>query len=1007
MNSIKFTTGNFLVELERPYLFFILIPALLLGIIPFLRIQKKRRASTKHLIPFIIHLSLIFLLSGLLAGVTVTETTDERLETKVVFAVDVSDSNVAMKNQMNTFIQGIMDEADPEKDKFGIVLFANDIVKVQDHHEIDFGSADYIKFDAGEHVKTDKTNIGRAIERAATLLAEEDRQNKKIIVLSDGLETLGDAIATAKQLGEDVQISGAYFNMVDADSGSREVQLVDINATSKVAVGEDVTVELVVKSTKFVRKAEIKIQDGDIVTTEYVDIQPGINNVVRLTYTPEVAGVNTIRASVNVDSRNDQLSGNNTLYAWYSLDAQKSILIVDGDKGTGVGQFDQIKGSSVMDKLGEYAIHGPIAPEEFPDTLDELLAYDQVVLMDVNFDNLPASAPDNLKRYVEEVGRGLFVSFGDNFYDIKGETVDGGTDAEYKQIPLEAILPVNLKLEGEKETVAMVMVLDLSSSMKEIMPGGEKSRFEVLVESVKNVLMLGATEEDQLNNQGFDETDYVGVICFDESYHVALDIVQVGDLENRKAICEKVEYELRHYYYYYYQYPDGGDSDIPVHKDDKEIPTAVNPNTGVGTVQLKKPNITNTGNYDKDTGYFIKAYGTEYKWAVQAASDMLAKQNNKTLLHIKQVLMMSDGEPNTKDNGYVSIVERMSNAGVVTSTISIGAGSGGMKELEKIADAGGGTKFDANDAESLANEIIKKAEEITSELINERSVLPYRNSFNSTVLSGVRDYEYIGGYYTSTIKEGADLILYVDQKKPLYAEWTYGLGKVAVYMSDLGNSDWTGSLFNEDDKNGLILVTNMMNAAMNRQVDSTGLEYTATRDEDVTTVNVTVPVSMRTGEAIIAQVFDQNGSIQDTVKLTKVANKQYMGKLRTVKLEETYTVKAMLVTEKNNIVNDSVTFAVTGYYNEEYDVFSDEGKSILSGVAGNGGGDVLTGTAGFFDDIEKKISIFNHDVTTPFIIAVLVLFLLDILFRNIVIRRKKDKTIEMSDEERAASMKGR
>ena len=1006
MNSIKFTTGNFLVELERPYLFFILIPALLLGIIPFLRIQKKRRASTKHLIPFIIHLTLIFLLSGLLAGVAVTETTDERLETKVVFAVDVSDSNVAMKNQMNAFIQGIIDESDPEKDKFAVVLFANDIVKVQDHHEIDFSSGDYIQFDKSTHVKTDKTNIGRAIERAATLLAEEDRQNKKIIVLSDGLETLGDAIATSKQLGDDVQISGAHFNMVDSDSGTREVQLIDINATSKVASGGDVTVELTVKSTKFVNKAEIVIQDGDIVTKEYVDIQPGVNNVVRLSYTPEVAGVNTIRATINVDSRNDQLSGNNTLYAWYSLDAQKSILIVDGDKGTGVGQFDQIKSSSVMDKLSDYAIHGPIAPEEFPDTLEALLDYDQIVLMDVNFDHLPSTAADNLKRYVEEVGRGLFVSFGDNFYDIKGTTVNGGTDAEYKEIPLEAILPVNLKLEGEKETVAMVMVLDLSSSMKEIMPGGEKSRFEVLVESVKNVLMLGATEEEQLNNQGFDETDYVGVICFDESYHVALDIVQVGDLENRQKICEEVERELRHYYYFYYQYPNGEDSDIPVHKDDKSIPTAPDPN-GKGEVQLIKPNITNTSNYDKDTGIYIKAYGTEYKWAVQAASDMLAKQNNKTLLHIKQVLMMSDGEPNTKNNGYVSIVERMSNAGVGTSTISIGAGSGGMKELEKIADAGGGSKFDANDAESLANEIIKKAEEITSELINERSVLPYRNSFNSTVLSGVRDYEYIGGYYTSTIKEGADLILYVDQKKPLYAEWTYGLGKVAVYMSDLGNSDWTGSLFNEEDKNGLILVTNMMNAAMNRQVDSTGLEYSAVRDEDVTTINVTTPVPMRNGETIIAQVFDQNGSVQDTIKLTKVANKQYMGKLKTAKLEETYTVKAMLVTEKNNTINDSITFAVTGYYNEEYNVFSNEGKSVLSGVANNGGGNMLTGTAGFYDDIEKKISVFSHDVTTPFVIAVLVLFLLDILFRNIVIRRKKDKTTEMSDEEQAASMRGR
>ena len=1000
--------NNIDIAVERPYLFFILIPALLLGIIPFLRIQKKRRASTKHLIPFIIHLTLVFLLSSLLAGITVTETTSERLETKVVFVVDVSDSNAAMRGQMNVFMKEIIEESDKEKDKFAIVLFANDIIKATDHDDIDFNADDLTAFEKQAYQKTDKSDLGRAIEKAASLL-DGDRQNKKIIVLSDGLETKGDAIATAKNFGEDIQISGVHFSMVDPDTANREVQLVSINTPGRIAEGENVTVELVIKSTKFVRKAEIKLEEeGKVVATEYVDIQAGVDNVFRLKYTPEVAGVNTIKATVNIDTRNDQLLGNNTLYAWYSLDAQRKVLIVDGDKGTGIGQFDQVKASSILDNLSTYAIVGPIAPSEFPVNLEDLLEYDQIVLMDVNFDHLPKSAPDNLKRYVEEVGRGLFVSFGDNFYDIKGETVSGESGAEYREIPLEAILPVDLKLEGERETVAMVLVLDLSSSMKEIMPGSSKSRFEVLLESVKNVLMLGATEEEQLNNQGFDETDYVGVVCFDQGFHVALDIQQVGDLAQRQEIVEKVEYELRHYYYYYYLYPDGTESDIPVNKDDKGAPTAPKPN-GVGNVQLVKPTISNTSNYDKDTGHYIKSYGTSYKWAIQAASDMLARQNNKTMLHIKQVLMMSDGAPNDKGSGYEGIVERMSNAGVITSTISIGANTGGMEELTKISKAGGGTVFEATDAESLANEVIKKAEEVTAELINERPVLPYQNSYNSSVLTGVRDYEIIGGYYSSTIKEGADLILYVDQKKPLYAEWSYGLGKVAVFMSDLGNSEWTGVLFNENDKNGLNLVTNMFNATMNRQVNSTGLEYNVTRNEDVTTVNVIPPISLRAGESIIAQVKDSTGSVQDTQRFTRTASKQYTAKLRTERLEETYTVEVMLINDRDNTVNDAITFAVTGYYNDEYDVFSNDGKAILNGIVSNSeGGRVLEVAAGYFDDIQKKISIFDHDVTTPFVILVLVLFLLDILFRNIVIRRKKDKGEKvMSDEERLASMRGR
>ena len=182
MNSIKFPIGNFLFQIDRPVLFCILIPALLLGIIPFFRIQKKRRASTKHLIPFVIHLTLVFLLSTLLAGITVTETTNERLETKVVFAVDVSDSNASMRGQMNAFMKQVIAESDPEKDKFGIVLFANDIIKVTDHDDINFEADDLTAFEKQQYQKTDKSDLGRAIERASALL-DGDRQNKKIIIL--------------------------------------------------------------------------------------------------------------------------------------------------------------------------------------------------------------------------------------------------------------------------------------------------------------------------------------------------------------------------------------------------------------------------------------------------------------------------------------------------------------------------------------------------------------------------------------------------------------------------------------------------------------------------------------------------------------------------------------------------------------------------------------------------------------------------------------------------------
>jgi len=223
-------------------------------------------------------------------------------------------------------------------------------------------------------------------------------------------------------------------------------------------------------------------------------------------------------------------------------------------------------------------------------------------------------------------------------------------------------------------------------------------------------------------------------------------------------------------------------------------------------------------------------------------------------------------------------------------------------------------------------------------------------------------------------------------------------------MSDLGKAAWTGTLF--ADNNGVNLVTNMFDATMNRQVDSTGLEYSASRNEAATTVVVNTPKNVREGEHLIAQVFDSNGNEQTVVTFGKKAEKKYSAIVPTTKTDETYTIKLMLVDDASSKINDVTTFAVTGYYNEEYDVFSTSGQANLTGIVNNGHGEVLPDTNGLFDDTIGETQILEYDVSTPVAIAALILFVLDILFRTIVIKRKK-QAVQMSDEEQLASMRGR
>ncbi|MBO5312533.1 MAG: VWA domain-containing protein [Clostridia bacterium] len=989
---------NIDVVVQRPWLFLILVPALLLGIIPFLRLNRKRRASTKHLIPFIVHLTLIFLLSGLLAGVTVVETTDEPLETKIVFVADVSESNIHTKDEMNRFIKETIAHSDKERTVFSLVLFANNIVKIVDESSFDMNASDYLLYNP-EGVQTNQTNIEDAIETAQELFVKT-KQIKKMVIMSDGLETIGDGISASKHLENGIQLSGAYFNTVAENTQNREVQLVSINTQSRVAEGGEVSVEVVVQSTRLVRNAKLVIYDGDIVTPTMVQLEQG-RNVFKVTYKPEVAGINTIKAELELPEGSDLIAGNNVLYSWYSLDAQKTILVVDGDKGKSEEeQFGQISScASILDRLKEYKIIGPIAPNQFPNHLEDLLEYDEVVLMDVNFADLPATAGKNLERYVKEVGRGLFVSFGDNLYDV--------TEDMYRDTPIASILPVELALSEEKETIAMVLVIDLSSSMNAVDNG--KSRFDTVVESTKRVLMLGANEEDKLEKKGFGDSDYLGIVVFDQDSHVALDMQQLGDYNNRMKIAEKVEYELRHFYYAYYLNKDGTESDIVINeKNDGKV--------GVDNKYEKEgytvPEGYNNGGTDKLTGDSIKTKGTSYKWAIQAASDMLSKKNNETRLHIKQVILMSDGAPNDKGSGYDGIVERMAKTGTVTSAIAIGGdvlSDGGIAELSKIAEKGKGELIYAKTGDELTTELVQKAEEVTGELLNEQPVTPSYLSLKSSVLQGLVEYDYafdtVGGYYSSSIKENASLVLYVDQLKPLYAEWDCGLGKVSVFMSDLGRSDWSKSMYSSEV--GTRLISNMLVATMNRQVDSTGLDPSASRQEEMTTVVVNTPVEIIDGEILVAQVTQQDGTVSPNLyRFDPIAAKKYRAIIPTYNTEETYTIKLMLREEKTGKINDTTTFAVTGYYNEEYNVFGDGGEETLVGMTNNADGDIVNTPGDIFGEVTSEIRVFNHDIDTPLAVVALLLFVVDIIFRNIVVKRKKEK-VEMTDEEQAASMRGR
>ena len=167
----------------------------------------------------------------------ITETTTAPTDTNIVFVVDVSQSNNIMKDDMNRFMHDIVDESKNEDGnvKFGFVPFANEVMEddVKKIGELDIEASDYVKYSSAAEIS--ESNIYAALKYAGEMFSDE-RQNKRIVLLSDGRETEGEARTAIRGLLEkDIKLDCAHFDLTN--SGEAEIQLISITTNGKVAVG--------------------------------------------------------------------------------------------------------------------------------------------------------------------------------------------------------------------------------------------------------------------------------------------------------------------------------------------------------------------------------------------------------------------------------------------------------------------------------------------------------------------------------------------------------------------------------------------------------------------------------------------------------------------------------------------------------------------------------------------------------------------------------------------------
>jgi Mg-chelatase subunit ChlD len=410
----------------------------------------------------------------------------------LVIVVDASDSTATAQAEVTAWIDAAV-AARGGTDRVAVAAVGRD-AQVEHALRVDpRGGRLQVRVDGGE------TDLARGLRLAQGLAGSEHR--RRVVLLTDGLETRGDAAAAITEL----RTAGIAVDVVRLGGGVGADVLVDgLRAPSRVRTGETYEVVVAVTNTGAPAGGEVVLSaDGDEVERRAVELPTGESEVRFAREAPAAdAGDDpepgTVRYEARLESAASTETRNDVGVAAVQVAGPARVLLVEGAEG------DAAELATLLE-AGGLPTTVRAADAGFP-RLDELLDHDAAVLVDVPEAAIGELGAVALDAYVRDAGRGLTVVGGERSYGLGG----------YDGTRLEELLPVFARVEDpqRRPSVAQALVVDVSGSMaachcKPAFAGGEEQFVEGGVN--KTDISREAVARAIAN---LDQQDTVGVLAF-------------------------------------------------------------------------------------------------------------------------------------------------------------------------------------------------------------------------------------------------------------------------------------------------------------------------------------------------------------------------------------------------------------------------------------------------------------------------------------------------------------
>jgi uncharacterized membrane protein len=466
---------------------------LLLPVAAWMGWPTRGAARRREGISLVLRLMILLCLILSLAGLEVVQRGDNLA---VVFLVDVSDSmpQEAVRAEVD-YVRSALQGMGPE-DRSALILFGADAL-------VERSMSPLKELEAVTSAPiTNQTDLAKAIQLGLALFPSG--YAKRMVILSDGTQTSGDALEAAKfAVASEVQIVAVPF----VNQRGAEVSLTDIDVPTHLRQNEQFDLNVSVQANAPTRAAVRVLAGGQILYEQTHELRRG-NQTLSLPFRAGEPGF--VNYQVQIAPEQDGFYQNNRLDAYTEVEGPPRILVVAPEPGEtlpgGETRPDETSALLAALQAAQFQVE-LIRPAHLPSDLPSLAPYDSVVLVDVPARTLGMNQMQNLKSYVHDLGGGLVVIGGPTSYGVGG----------YFHTPLEEVLPVEMQIKDElrRPSLGIVFIIDHSGSMSDTSGGATK--VELAKEAAaRSIEMLFPT-------------DRVGVIAFDDTASWVVPMTELDD----------------------------------------------------------------------------------------------------------------------------------------------------------------------------------------------------------------------------------------------------------------------------------------------------------------------------------------------------------------------------------------------------------------------------------------------------------------------------------------------